>query len=566
MTRRSRGDTKIGVTEDPLITRPSPDRAREYANLGFWPDEPLVRRLGHWASTSPERVALVDATGRTTYRALAAEVAAAATGLARLGVERGDRVAIQLPNRRPFLVLQLALEALGAIAVPIPPIYRAHELAFILELTNAKLIAIVPSFRGFDYIAMVGKLREALPDLRAIVVHDSAEPRPGESWCLDYAELARSEPKSDVLEGGDARALLEIVFTSGSTGEPKGAMHTANSVAADCLAIASMCGLGREDVVLIATTLGHQLGFALGIRLPLLLGAKVVLMDAWNADAAVPLIAKEGVTFTCTTPTFIVDLLAAPALKDTPVPTLRCWALAGAVVGQSLLDQVRAQLAHLSIAQVFGMTEVGAVIVNPPGRPPEKAQMTGLPPAGVELAVLDLDGKEVPAGHDGELVIRCPGLFSGYYRRRALTEASFTPEGFFRSGDQVQIDADGFVQVTGRIKDLIKRGGESVSPPELEEILVRHPKIASVAVVGFPDPRLGERVCACVVLAPGESVDLEELVAWVAAAGVAKQKWPERLEIVTSLPLTSIGKVHKTELRALVAQRMRAAGPEGAGE
>ena len=555
------------VTEDPLITRPSPDRAQGYAKLGFWPDEPLVRRLAHWARTSPERVALVDGGGRATYRVLATEVAAAATGLVRQGVERGDRVAIQLPNRRPFLVLQLALEAIGAVAVPIPPIYRAHELAFILELTCTKLIAIPPSFRGFDHVAMVGKLREAAPDLRALVVREASDPAAREPWCIDYAELLQSEPRLDVLEGGDARALLEIVFTSGSTGEPKGAMHTSNSIAADCLAITAMCGLGREDVVLIATTLGHQLGFALGIRLPLLLGAKVVLMDGWNADAAVTLIAQEGVTFTCTTPTFIVDVLGSATLNDTPVPTLRCWALAGAVVGQSLLDQARARLPHLSIAQVFGMTEVGAVIVNPPSRPPEKAQMTGLAPAGVELAVLDFDGKEVPAGHDGELVIRCPGLFSGYYGRRALTESSFTPQGFFRSGDQVRIDADGFVQVTGRIKDLIKRGGESVSPPELEEILVRHPKIASVAVVGFPDPRLGERVCACVVLATAETVELEELVAWVAAAGVAKQKWPERIEIVSSMPLTSIGKVHKAELRALVAQRMaRPAAPEGAGE
>lgn len=543
-------NAKVSVTEE-LLWKAPVDLAQRYVDLGLWPDEPLVRRLAQVARSDPDRTVLIDASGKTTYAALARDVAAAAAGLEKLGVGPGARVAIQLPNGRPFFVLHLALEALGAVSVPLPPIYRAHELGFILDLTGASLLAVPSTFRKFDYVEMVGGLRAGRPDLRAIVV-DAAE-RELDAWAIRYEDVVRTP--APLPDGANPRALLEIAFTSGSTGEPKGVMHTANSVAADCLTIASTCGLGPDDVILIASTLGHQLGFALGVRLPILLGARVVLMESWNAEAAAKLIEAEGVTFTCTTPTFLVDLLEAKATEAARIPSLRSWVLAGAVVGRSLLDLAKKRIPHLAIAQVFGMTEVGAVIVNPPNARRDKAEMTGAAPPGVELRVLGHDGRDVANGSDGELVIRCPGLFSGYYRRRELTEASFTPDGFFRSGDQVRIDDDGFVQVTGRMKDLIKRGGESIAPPELEEVLIRHPKISAVAIVGYPDARLGERVCACVVPVRGSTVDLEEIVAWVANAGLAKQKWPERLELVDDLPLTSIGKVHKAALRALVVER-----------
>ena len=546
--------------EDPLFWKCSPAQAREYVDLGLWPNEPLSRKLAAWARSAPEREALVDRGGRTTFGALAREVAAAVVGLRKLGVTTGQRVALQLPNRREFYVVHFALEALGAVSVPLPPIYRAHELAFILELTEATLIAVPRSLRGFDHVAMIADLRGRLKDLRAIVVENEGAAL--DEWCTTFEDLTAAPGGDELLTGGDPASLVEIAFTSGSTGEPKGVMHTANSIAADVLTIASTCRLGAEDVILMPSTLGHQLGFALGVRLPMLLGAKVILMDAWDPNAALENIAKEGVTFICTTPTFLVDLLAAPALDAAKIQSFRSWVLAGAVVGHSLLERARERIPHVAIAQVFGMTEVGAVVVNPPDTPREKAHMTGSIPRGVQLHVLGAAGEQLPRGADGELVIRCPGLFSGYYARPELTQSSFTADGFFRSGDQVRIDEDGFVQVTGRFKELIKRGGESIAPAELEEILIRHPKITAVGIVGYADERLGERVCACIVPVEGATLTLDELVTWVKNAGVAKQKWPERLEIVDAFPMTSIGKIHKAALRRTVADRIAGAALE----
>jgi non-ribosomal peptide synthetase component E (peptide arylation enzyme) len=202
------------------------------------------------------------------------------------------------------------------------------------------------------------------------------------------------------------------------------------------------------------------------------------------------------------------------------------------------------------------MTEVGGMIIAPPDRPPSKAMATGVPQRGLELRVLDASGAPVGPGVDGELAVKSPSLFLGYFGQPELTRECFTPDGFFRTGDQVRLDDDGYVYVTGRIKDLIKRGGENISPAEIEEVVARHPRVAEVAVVGAPDIRLGERVCAFVVLRDGagsEPFALEELVAWVARAGMAKQKWPERCEVLDALPKTTIGKVHKAALRARLA-------------
>ncbi|MGH7283291.1 MAG: class I adenylate-forming enzyme family protein, partial [Polyangiaceae bacterium] len=226
--------------------------------------------------------------------------------------------------------------------------------------------------------------------------------------------------------------------------------------------------------------------------------------------------------------------------------------LAGAVVADAVHAEAKSKMPHVRLAHVFGMTEVGAVIVNPPGAAPSKVMATGCAPPGVELRVVDETFADVPREQEGELVIRSPSTFLGYYDRPQITRDSFTPDAFFRSGDRVRIDRDGFLHVTGRIKDLIKRGGESVSPAEIEEILLKVPSVADAAVVGLPDARLGERVCACVVLRAGAAFTLDEVKHAMVSAGLAKYKWPERLEIVDEMPRTSIGKVHKERLRESV--------------
>jgi len=337
-------------------------------------------------------------------------------------------------------------------------------------------------------------------------------------------------------------------------------MHTSNTFS-DYEIIARVYGLGEGDVIFMASPFGHQLGFALGLRLPIFLGAKAVYQDLWDPAAAVELMAREGVTFTCTTPTFLMDFLRAPNLAQHHyLPSLRVWMLGGAPFPPTLRQEAQAKLPHVFFAPSFGMTEVGDVILTPPGAPADKALADGCPQAGVEIKVLDRQGRELPPDTDGELAIKSPTLFVGYYKRPDLTADSFTPDGFFKTGDQVRMDRDGYIRVTGRIKDMIIRGGENIAPAEIEDILLKHPKVAEAAVVGMPDARLGERVCAYVVPRPGEKLTLAEVVDFVAEAGVAKQKWPERLELIDALPKTPAGKVQKYVLRAMIAEKLAAEG------
>jgi cyclohexanecarboxylate-CoA ligase len=520
-----------------------------YEAGGFWHRHGLVDELRGWTAASPDRELVVDRWGRHTYGAICAAVDTIAAGLTDLDVEPGERVAVQLPNWHQWIVLSLALEQIGAVIAPIPIMYRAKEVTDVLRVSGARTLVSVSSFRGFDYLAMIASIRGAVPTLERIVT--VGEPSSDVAQHHRYETLLTTPPLSEARRRAvDAHALREVVFTSGSTGEPKGVMHTTNTIACDYLVIARGGGLTQEDVIFMPSPIGHQLGFADGASMPVHLGARAVYIDHWDPVAAVELMARERVSFACTTPTFLVDVLRSPNLAaHDGLPNMRVWMLAGAVVADAVHAEAKSKMPHTRLAHVFGMTEVGAVILNPSGSSPSKVMATGCAPAGVELRVVDEELRDVVPEHDGELVIRSPSMFLGYYARPQITAESFTPDGFFRSGDQVRIDREGYLHVTGRIKDLIKRGGESISPAEIEELLLKMPSVADAAIVGMPDVRLGERVCACVVLRASTTLSLEDVTRAMSEAGLAKYKWPERLEIVERFPRTSIGKVHKGELK-----------------
>ncbi len=530
---------------------PGQDEIRGYEERGLWRKAGPLADLERHARTKPDQEAVVDSHQRLTWKELGERVSHMAGGLRALGIGPGDRVAVQLPNWAECMIIHLALEGINAVSLPLPPIYRAKEVGYILGLTEAKAMFVVPSMRNFDFVAMVEGLRPKLPALTSLVAVGGAKPDHAGWMSFDevLAKGARAPVPLTELAKSNPNVTVEIAFTSGSTGDPKGVMHTSNTLTVEDLAHAPPCGLGDHDVFFMPSTLGHQLGFSVGLRLPVLLGAKVVYCEQWDPKIAVEQIEKEGCTFTCTTPTFLMDALATGA----KIPTMRTWLLAGARVTSALHAEVKEKLPNLRVGHVFGMTEIGGMIIAAPKRSEDKILATGQAQPGFDYKVIDDDGKAVGPNVDGELVARGPSLFLGYYKHEALTAESFTEDGYFRTGDQVRLDDDGWVHVTGRVKDLIKRGGENISPAEIEEVLSRHPAIAEVAIVGAPDLRLGERVCAFVVPRPGQAPTLDELIALARDAGLAKQKWPERLEIIDTLPKTSIGKVHKNALRKRLA-------------
>ncbi|MEX2222177.1 MAG: AMP-binding protein [Candidatus Rokuibacteriota bacterium] len=526
-------------------------RIRAMTGAGFWRNESLADYLDRWACERPAKTALVDRGGRTTWEALAGAVDRVAHGLSARGVERGTVVACQLPNWSEALVVFLAALRLGAVINPIPPTYRARELRFMLGLLETRVVVGPAAFRGFGHAAMLAALRPELPRLEHVFVVGGAGP---EGTIPFGALTAQAGPAGRASFPGTApNTVHEVVFTSGTTGEPKGVMHTENTTLSTLHRAIERLELTDRDVVLMASTLGHQTGYLFGHCLNLLLGATTVWMDVWNTEEAARLIEAEEVTVSMGATPFLRDLTYTEARRD--LRSLRLFISAGAPIPRALVRAARARLG-CAISAGWGMTENGLVTCNGLRDGEEKVVGSdGAPLPGMELRVVDDHGAPVPAGAEGDLLVRGAAQFVGYVKRPQFTADGHTADGWFKTGDRGTLDRDGYLAITGRSKDLIIRGGENIPVVEVENLLYTHPKIAGVAIVAVPDPRLGERACAVVIPREGEAITLEEITAYLERHGLARQKFPERLELVSEFPMTPSGKIQKFKLRDLIAER-----------
>lgn len=545
--------------------RINPGRAREWRAQGRWPDVILTDRLFERARREPDRELVVDPVfGRFTYGKAAEQVARLAFGLRELGIGPGDVGIVELPNWTPFLVAHLALTAIGAITVNIPPIYREREIDYLVRFTGAKLLILPREFRGYDFLPLARAMSRTAPGLTRLLAGPGSEQVDG--GVRAYDELLRTP-----WEGRGRRADLEalrpdpdavtaIGFTSGTTGVLKGALQTSNILSAINEGVIRRYGLDENDRILVASPIGHAVGFTHCLRMTVAIGGAMVLLDRWDPERAIELVARERCTFTAGATPFLIDIVSHPAVRrHGGLPSLRLFLCGGAPVPARLVHEAREALPHTFTSPLWGMTECGGVTTCPAGAPEERLRTTdGLPCEGMELKVVDRDGATLPPGADGELLVRGPMVALGYLDQPELTREHFLPDGFFRTGDQARMDGEGYVKITGRIKDLIIRGGVNLSPVEIEDILFAHPHVANVAVVGMPDPRLGERVCAFVIPKAGKSLTLADVQAWMEGAGVARQKWPERIELIGSFPVTPSGKVQKFRLRELIGERLAA--------
>jgi cyclohexanecarboxylate-CoA ligase len=530
-----------------------PERIGALTRSGAWRGETLATYLDRWATARPDKTAMVDRFERHTWGSLARRVERVARGLRAQGVERGRVISCQLPNWNEFAVVLLAAERLGAIVNPIPPTYRASELRFMLGLLETQALVIPQSFRGFDYVQMAAGLRAELPRLEHVFVV-RGEPGSGmKPWSL-LTERAWEARGGAALPGSDPNQAHEVIFTSGTTGEPKGVMHTPNTVLSTVYGLIERLQFSEGDVILMGSTLGHQTGFLYGYCLNLLLGATSVWLDVWRGEDGARLIGEERVTFTMGATPFLQDLTYTETPAD--LSSLRLFISAGAPIPRPLVRDARARL-RCVISAGWGMTENGLVTCNGLGDPEEKVYATdGWPLPGMELRVIDPDGRPLPTGSEGDLLVRGPAQFVGYFKRPGFTREAYTADGWFQTGDRATLDADGYVSITGRAKDLIIRGGENISVAAVENLLFAHPKVAGVAVVAMPDPRLQERACAFVIPQPGEAPSLEELTGHLDARGLAKHKWPERLELVAEFPMTPSGKIQKYRLRQQIKEQL----------
>ena len=534
----------------------APRRAASVAQ-GCWHDRTINDALERCLQTVPDKLALCAVqieSGRTTrftYREMSAMADRIAVGLSRLGVGRNDVVSCQLPNWWQFTLTYLACSRIGAVMNPLMHIFRERELSFMLRHGAAKVLIVPNVFRGFDYEKMASGLRAELPGLAHVVIvggdgADSFEALlSGPAW--------ENEPDAaDILQrhrpGPDD--VTQLLYTSGTTGEPKGVMHTANTTMSNIVPYAQRLHLGADDVVLMASPMAHQTGFMYGLMMPIMLQASAVLQDIWEPAQAARLIREHGVTFTMASTPFLTDLARTVAESGAGVPTLRTFLCAGAPIPGPLVEQAR-QALGAKIISAWGMTENGAVTLTRLDDEDVCSITTdGCPLPGVELKVVDGNGAELPADTPGKLLVRSCSNFGGYLHRPQLN--STDAEGWFDTGDMARINAEGYIRITGRDKDVIIRGGENIPVVEIEALLYRHPAVALVAVVAYPDERLGERACAIVVPKQGQSIDLAALVDFLKARKVAMQYIPEKLIVRDAMPTTPTGKVQKFKLREML--------------
>jgi cyclohexanecarboxylate-CoA ligase len=502
------------------------------------------------ARRAPDGIAAVavDAAGRDstlTWAELWERSGAAATTLLSCGVRAGDAVAYQLPNRLEFLTLTLGALRIGAICEPLMPIFRDRELRFMLAESAAPVLIVPGRFRGHDHGKMARKLIDELASIRhLIVLPDEGEPG-SEASDPDEPAVAARRPQPS--------AIAQLLFTSGSTGEPKGVLHRHEVLDRAADAHIAHFGLRANDVIYIPSPLAHQTGWLYGMWIAWRLGATQVIQESWDSEVAFDAIGRCGVTFTQAATPFLADLVRVADDRGRTGGArnpLRMFVATGAAIPRELARRARDVLGA-EVGGGFGTTEscMGAGFV--PGLDDERAWTSdGRALANVSLRVVDDDGRELPPGTEGNFEIGTDTLFAGYLHRPADTAAAITEDGWYRPGDLATIDADGYLRITGRVKDVINRGGEKVPVAEIEQLLYEHPAVAEVAIVAMADERLGERACAFVVLAdPDTGLEFEAMQAYLDDQRVAKPYWPERLELVSELPRTPSGKIQKFVLR-----------------
>jgi mycobactin salicyl-AMP ligase len=521
------------------------DRAARYRSAGYWTGQTLDSVLSNAAQRWATRIGVLDAdtalgsSRRLSFAQLDERADRAAAGLTELGIAPGDRVLLQLPNGCEFAVALFALLRAGAIPVMCLTGHRAAELGHFAAVSQAKALLIPDTAAGFDYRPMAQELLQGHPALRHVIV--DGDPGPFASWSQVSARRAeRPEPRRP-----DPGSPALLLVSGGTTGLPKLIPRTHDDYVYNATASAEVCELTSDDVYLATLPAAHNFPLACpGLLGAIAVGATTVFLTDPSPESAFDAIARHGVTVTALVPA-LANLWAQATEWEPVTPTsLRLLQVGGAKLEPDDARRIRETLTP-GLQQVFGMAE-GLLCYTRPGDPTELVDRTQGRPlcADDELRIVDDAGRQVPTGADGELLVRGPYTFNGYFRAEADNALSFDPDGFYRSGDLVRRHADGYLEVTGRIKDVIHRGGETVAAGDLEEHLRAHPAISSAAAVALPDPYLGEKICAAVIFT-GSPATLTELNDFLSQRGVATHSRPDVLAEMASLPTTPVGKIDK---------------------
>lgn len=538
-----------------MTSEPISLRRPEMIRSGAWKDNIITDFLDKAVDGQPNKTAIIsyrvaeEDSHRLSFLELDQHVTRMAAGLAGMGVNKGDVVSCQLPNGWQMTALHLACIRIGAILNPLMHIFREHELRFMLRHAQSKVLVVPKMFRAFNHQAMAEGLRKDLPDLEHLLVIGGEGQQSFEDQLINRAWETETDTTALFAERRiNADDIIQILFTSGTTGEPKGVMHTSNTLFSNIFPYAERLHLNSEDIVFMGSPMAHQTGFLYGLMMPIYLGTTAVLQDLWQPDFARQIIAREKPTYTMASTPFLNDLVEQAASHPQDLESLRIFVAAGAPLPGALVEKAL-NTTRFKVASAWGMTENGAVTLTHPEDPPSRAiESDGVPLPFMEVKVVDLDGNSCPPNTEGNLLVRGASLFVGYHKRPELYEVD--ADGWFGTGDLARIDEQGYIRITGRTKDVVIRGGENIPIMEIENLLYKHPDINTVALVGFPDKRLGERVCAYITLNEGDkTMTLDDIKTYLAEQQVSKSYFPEHLVISDALPRTPSGKLQKFKLR-----------------
>ena len=539
--------------------------ARFYAQ-GLWTRDTLHSALEEQVGLRGDKVFGTDTTTSLTFRDVHEQSLALAVGLRRRGIGPGDRVAVQIPSWTEFFVIATALSRIGAVIVPIMPIYRRDDVGYVLAAAEVKAAFTAQEFRGFAHGELFVDLARTSAHLETVVVLRGDRVPAG---AVSFADMLvqTADPAAEIGPGVGPDDPFVIVFSSGTTARPKGCLHTFNTMACGARLLGRGWGYSDADVQFGPSPVTHTTGLVTSFILPLLHGAASHLMEQWDPVLGLEQIREFGCTGCVSATTFLQMLMNVydPAVHD--ASSMRFWTAAGAPIPGSFVTTARSMFPDMTVLSLYGRTEnITTTMCTIDDDPERSTTSDGKALPLQEVRIVDGEGDEVPRGEEGDIAYRGAMNCLEYIGQPEETAVNYTADGFHRSGDLGRMDADGYVRVTGRLKDIVIRGGMNISVRQVEDMLAAHPDIGEVAVVGMPDERMGEKVCCYVVPRPGRPVPtLADIRDYLVGEGLAIQKVPERLEVADGLPTTATGKIQKHLLRADIAAKLEKVELQGTG-
>jgi 2,3-dihydroxybenzoate---[aryl-carrier protein] ligase len=536
----------------PGVTPFPPELAARYRARGYWEDVALGRFYADVFATHGNRVAMVSGDERVTYSELSERVDHLALQLLDMGVTPLDRWVVQLPNVPEFVYLYFALERVGTIPIMALAGHRWNEINAFFELSGATGYAVAEMLGDYDSRPLIARIREAHPSLRTVLgvetIRELLRTKAlGDARLLDAVEIDPDEPCIMQLSGG-------------TTGVPKLIPRTNNDYVFNTKAAVAVNDVRADDCLLVALPIAHNFPLACpGISGFFWRGARVVLTESPRADDVLPLIERERITHLELVPALLIRYINTPGVTERDLSSVRIINTGGQKLQPEVKRRAESVFPNARVQEVFGMAEGLLMFVRLDDTEEVRFETAGRPVCeDDEILIVDEDRNPVPDGEVGELLVRGPYTLRGYYNVPEYNARTFTPDGFYCSGDLMRRHPSGNYIVEGRKKDLINRGGEKISAEEIENLILSHPAVLNVACVPMPDPVLGERMCAFVIPKPGRTLTLHELTQFLTARGLAKFKLPERLELTDDLPLSKFGKVAKNVLTRQVAEKIQA--------